>query len=337
MTGGLRLLRSGAVPGGEPPPGRPPWNDAELLDAYSQAVVGAVETAAPAVVSVTAEGMRGGRRSGGQGSGFVFTPDGFVLTNSHVVHGAARLQVALPDGRTCAAELVGSDPDTDTAVLRIGAGDLAPAVLGNSQGLRVGQVVVAIGNPFGFQSTVTSGVVSALGRTLRAVTGRQIDDVIQTDAALNPGNSGGPLVTTRGEVVGINTATILPAQGICFAVGINTVKVVVAQLMRHGRVRRGYLGISGQNITLHPRTLREHGLLRQGGVLVSRVEEGSPAASAGIREGDLVVGFAAAPVGGIDDLHRLLTEQRIGEPVPLSILRRSHREEVIVVPGEVNG
>ncbi len=311
------------------------------MDAYSRAVVGAVEAVSPSVVSVgiTQEQprdprLRGRGEGAGQGSGFVFAPDGFILTNSHVVHEAKRIEVILPDGRSCRAELIGSDPDTDTAVIRIEVGDLTAAPLGDSQALRVGQLVIAIGNPFGFQSTVTAGVVSALGRTLRAMTGRTIEDVIQTDAALNPGNSGGPLVDSRGAVVGINTAVILPAQGICFAVGINTVKVVVGQLLRHGKVRRGYIGLSGQNISLHPRTVRAHGLLANGGVLVADVAPGSPGDSAGLREGDVVVGLAGEPIGGIDDLYRLLTEERIGIRTSLSVLRRSQKLELPIVLAE---
>lgn len=318
--------------------GAPP-GDQDLLDSYSRAVVGAVEEVGPAVIGVSARGRvepapRGRRPPGGQGSGFIFAPDGFALTNSHVVAGAAGLEVMLADGRQVDASLVGDDPDTDTAVLRVEAGGLPVARLGDSHTLRAGQLAIAIGNPFGFRSTVTAGVVSALGRTLRSVTGRLIDDVIQTDAALNPGNSGGPLVSSRGEVVGINTAVILPAQGICFAVGINTVKSVVSQLLRHGRVRRGLLGIVGQNLPLHPGSARRHGLEAPRGILVQSLEPGGPADRAGVKPGDIIVGFDGQPVGGIDDLHRMLLEERIGRAAPLAVLRGGRRQEVVVVPVE---
>jgi S1-C subfamily serine protease len=261
----------------------------------------------------------------------VFTPDGFLLTNSHVIHGSRLVGVEIPDGRSVFATVVGEDPDTDVAVLRVNATGLPYAHLGDSSTLRVGQLAIAIGNPYGFQSTVTAGVVSALGRTLRSTTGRLIDDVIQTDAALNPGNSGGPLVNSRGEVVGINTAVILPAQGICFAVGINTVKVVAAALMRNGRVRRGYVGIAGQNIALDPAAARALGM-PGGGVLVMSVESGSPAAHAGVAEGDVIIGLDGKPVAGIDDLHRLLTEDRIENGVEMSVLRHREQKKLWVRP-----
>ncbi len=308
----------------------------DALDAYSRAVVSAAEAAGPAVVGIatTARGRRRGRPEGGQGSGFALAPDGFVLTNSHVVRGAREIQVTTSDGHSAEATLVGDDPHTDTAVLRAQVDDLPTSRMGRSHDLRVGQLVVAIGNPYGFQSTVTAGVVSALGRSLRSVTGRAIDDVIQTDAALNPGNSGGPLVDAAGAVVGINTAVILPAQGICFAVGIDTALPVVAQLLKHGRVRRGWLGLMGQTITLHEGSVRRHELAVGGGVLSQGVEPDSPADRAGIHPGDIVVAFGGAPVGGVDDLHRMLLEERIGRPTPIVVLRHGSKRELEIVPAE---
>ena len=322
----------------------------DLLDAYSRAVVDAAERVGPAVVKIevrqaVSRGRRGGGRDGrgagerpGQGSGFVFTPDGFVLTNSHVVHEATRMEVVIADGRRLAATLVGEDPETDLAVLRVsaggGAGDgpFPVAPLGDSEALRVGQLVIAIGNPLGFHSSVTAGVVSALGRSLRSVTGRLIDDVIQTDAALNPGNSGGPLANSRGEVVGVNTAVILPAQGICFAVGINSAKFVAGQLISHGKIRRARLGVAGQNVPLLRLAVRAHGLDSRGGILVTGVDAGSPAGAAGVREGDIIVGFAGRPVSGIDDLHRLLAAEMIGATTTVTVIRGAEKLDLEVVP-----
>ncbi len=311
----------------------------DVLDAYSQAVTGAAEQVGPSVVSVDVRHRverrgRPPRNVPGQGSGFVFTPDGFILTNSHVVHDATRIEAGFPDGRRLRAELVGDDPHTDLAVLRVEPGALAVAELGDSGTLRVGQLVVAIGNPLGFESTVTAGVVSALGRSFRSVTGRLIDDVIQTDAALNPGNSGGPLVDSRGRVVGVNTAVILPAQGICFAVGINTAKVVTGQLIRHGKIRRGRIGVAGQNVPLLRLAQRAHGLDGKSGVLVTGVEPGSPAARAGVKAEDIIVGFDGKPVTGIDDLHRLLTADRIGAQTTLVVLRGAERIELPIASVE---
>lgn len=273
------------------------------------------------------------REHGGTGSGFIFTPDGFILTNSHVVHKASRIEVALLDGSRYEASLIGDDPDTDLAVIRITASNLVPARLGDSQSIRVGQLLVAIGNPFGFQTTVTAGVASALGRSLRGTSGRLIDNVIQTDAALNPGNSGGPLVNSRGEVVGVNTAIIRPAQGICFAIAINTAKLVASQLIQKGRITRGYLGVGGQDIPLHRRVVRYHGLEREEGILVISVEPGSPADEAGLREGDVIVSIGGQAVSGLDDLHRLLTEESIGVDIPLTWIRRfSEKIEAVVRP-----
>jgi S1-C subfamily serine protease len=298
----------------------------DLLDAYSRAVIAAAERVSPSVVNI--EGARG------SGSGFVFTPDGFALTNSHVVHGATRLRATLADGREVPADLVGDDPDTDLAVVRLSAGDVPPAHLGDSTTLRVGQLVVAIGNPYGFQASVTAGVVSAVGRSLRAASGRLIDDVIQTDAALNPGNSGGPLVTSSGRVVGVNTAVIRPAQGLCFALAINTATFVAARLIRDGRVLRSYIGVTGQTVPLPRRVVRLHGLREPSGVLVAGVERDSPGARAELRAGDVIVGLDGQPVAGVDQLHRLLTEARVGVRVPLVVLRRAERIELAVTPEE---
>jgi S1-C subfamily serine protease len=313
----------------------------DLLDAYSRAVVGAAEAVSPSVVNIEVHHDRRDRRGaprggpsqpGGSGSGFLFTPDGFILTNSHVVHGASRIAVTLPDGLRYDGLLVGDDPDTDLAVVRITAPHLVPVRLGDSQRIRVGQLVVAIGNPFGFQCTVTAGVVSALGRSLRSQSGRLIPDVIQTDAALNPGNSGGPLVTSTGEVVGVNTAMIRPAQGLCFATAINTAKFVAAKLIRDGRVRRSVIGVAGQNVPLPRRLVRAHHLLVESGVRVVSVSPNSPGQRAGLQEGDLIVGYGAHPIGGIDDLHRLLTEEQVGVRSRMAILRRAERLDFDIVP-----
>lgn len=303
--------------------------DHELLDAYSRAVIAAAETVGPAVLHLQVES----RGRGGSGSGVVFTPDGYVLTNSHVVAGATALTATFPDGRSMGATLVGDDPDTDLAVLRLAGEAPAFARLGDAQRLRVGQLVVAIGNPLGFQATVTAGVVSALGRSLRARSGRLIDSVIQTDAALNPGNSGGPLVTARGEAVGINTAIIAGAQGICFSISADTVKFVAARLIRYGRVHRSYIGLSGQNVVLPRRVVRFHGLMREGGVRVDATLPEGAARAAGILPGDVIVEFAGEPIGSVDDLHRRLTEDLIGKPAGVVVLRRAERRAMTVVPG----
>lgn len=309
-------------------PATPPA-DAELLDAYSRTVSSVVERVAPAVVSVEVQ-----HRRQGAGSGFVFTPDGFILTNSHVAHGATRTDVAFPDGRRMRAELVGDDPDTDLAVLRVDASAQLVAPLGDSASLRVGQIVIAIGNPLGFHSTVTAGVVSALGRSFRSVSGRLIDNVIQTDAALNPGNSGGPLLDSRGHVVGVNTAVILPAQGICFAVAVNTVKLVVGQLIAYGHVRRARIGVGGQNVSLPRLAVRAHRLMQPSGVLITTIESGSPAARAGLQPGDIVVAFDGQPVHGIDDLHRLLTGDRIGAATSVAAVRKAERLDLPITAAE---
>jgi len=301
----------------------------DLLDAYSAAVTSAAARITPSVVNVEVFSSKGKR---GGGSGFLFTPDGFVLTNSHVVNGAASIDVTLAEGTRCAASVVGNDPHTDLAVLRISAPNLTPAHLGDSDSIRPGQLVIAVGNPLGFQATVTAGVVSALGRTMRAQSGRLIDSVIQTDAALNPGNSGGPLVNARGEVVGVNTAVILPAQGICFAIAINTAKFVAARLIRDGRIVRSYIGVAGQSAPLHRRVVRFYELPVESGVLVLGVEKESPAESAGLHEGDVVVAYGETPVSSIDDLHRILTEEHIGKASELTVIRRTEKLALPVVP-----
>jgi S1-C subfamily serine protease len=302
-------------------------SDAELLDAYSLAVIGSVDAVGPAVVRINA--------SGAQGSGVIFTPDGFVLTNNHVVEGRhATLGATLPDGRSLGATLVGRDADSDLAVLRLNASALPWARLGDSRRVRVGQVAVAIGNPFGFDHTVTSGVVSALGRSLRSHSGRLMDDIIQTDAALNPGNSGGPLVTTAGDVIGINTAMIHAAHGICFAIASNTVRFVASRLIRDGAVRRSFIGIAGQQTPVPRALARAYGIAVASGVLASTIAPGSPAASAGVKEGDVIVAFAGTPVSGVDDLHRLLTEDLIGRLSDITLLRRGRREVVAITPAE---
>ena len=312
-----------------PNPGQDAHDDAALLDAYSEAVIGAVESVGPAVVKIQAD------HAGG--SGVVFTPDGFVLTNSHVVEKARALSVALPDGRSMRADLVGRDADSDLAVVRIGDERGAPlpwATLGDSRSVRVGQIAIAIGNPYGFHHSVTAGVVSALGRSLRARSGRLMDDIIQTDAALNPGNSGGPLVTTRGQVIGINTATILPAQGLCFAIASNTARFVAARLMRDGRLRRSFIGLGGQNVPVPRAIARANQIAVSAGVVVLSVEAGGPAAVAGVLEGDVVIAIGDEAVTGIDDLLRALTEERIGVAMRLTILRRGHRRYLTIVPSE---
>jgi S1-C subfamily serine protease len=308
-----------------------------LLDAYSRAVVGAAERVGPAVVSVEVRGPGSRRARPGHGSGFLFTPDGFALTNSHVVHGASRIEVAFPDGRRIKAQPVGDDPDSDVAVIRVEAAGLPAAELGDSRSLRVGELVVAIGNPYGFQSTVTAGVVSGLGRSFRSRTGRLLEEVIQTDASLNPGNSGGPLVNGRGQVVGVNTAVIFPAQGICFAVGVNTARLVATQLMRDGRVRRGRLGISGQNVPLRRFSIRSHTLDVPGGVLVLAVESGGPAERAGLRTGDVIVALNGNAVAGIDDLHRLMGAEVVGQDVRVSVVRGQEKLDVVAVPRDGQG
>jgi len=315
-------------------------DDTVLLDAYSTAVVGAAEKVSSSVAKIDVVQVAGRSRSGepqerqGGGSGFVFTPDGLILTNSHVVHDAKRIDVSLADGRRFPADIIGDDPATDLAVIRIDAPGLVAVELGDSQKLRVGQLAIAIGNPYGFQYTVTAGVVSALGRSLRSYSGRLIDDVIQTDASLNPGNSGGPLVTSDGQVVGVNTAMIQMAQGLCFAIGINTAKFVASRLLRDGRIRRSYIGVEAQTVPLHRRLVRFYDLPQDSGVVVISVTSGSPGQKAGLREGDVIIALDGKPVAGVDDLHRLLTDARVGVGNPLTVLRHREKLELRVVPAE---
>jgi S1-C subfamily serine protease len=306
-------------------------SEAEALDAYSRVVTSVAESASPAVVRIQVEMARG---RGGGGSGFVLTPDGFILTNSHVVHKAARIKVWTPDSGEFTAQLIGEDPDTDLALVRIDAPALQTVKLGDSRKIRVGQLVVAIGNPYGFQYTVTAGVVSALGRTLRSQSGRLIEDVIQTDAALNPGNSGGPLVNAAGEVIGVNTATILPAQGLCFAISISTAQFIATKLIRDGVVRRSFIGVQAQTAPLNRAIARHYNLAASTGALLLAVEAGSSAAHAGLQEGDVIVELAGERVEGVDVLHRLLNEEKIGVWTGLIVLRGSKKLELRVLPAE---
>jgi S1-C subfamily serine protease len=318
-----------SFPGSETHAAQIPGTEAEAMDAYSRVVTTVAESVSPAVVRIQVENKRG---RDGSGSGFIFTPDGFILTNSHVVHGAGKITVWTPDSGDFKAQLIGEDPDTDLALLRIDAPILHSVKLGDSRRIRVGQLVVAIGNPYGFQYTVTAGVVSALGRSLRSQSGRLIEDVIQTDAALNPGNSGGPLVNSLGEVVGVNTATILPAQGLCFAISINTAQFIATKLIRHGLVRRSYIGVQAQTASLNRTIARHYDLKTLTGALVLSAEPGSPSQKAGLQEGDVIVTLDGEAVEGVDVLHRLLGEERIGIRFSLIVLRGSRRLEMTVVP-----
>jgi S1-C subfamily serine protease len=306
----------------------------EALDAYSRVIVTVAESLGPAVVNLRAVASEGGRRPGGSGSGFLFTPDGFLLTNHHVVRGSSRVRVRLNDGREVSGRVVGADPWTDVAVVQADASGLPHAQLGESAGLRVGQLVVAIGSPFGFDSTVTAGVVSALGRTLRSITGHLVDNVIQTDAALNPGNSGGPLLDFRGRVIGINTAIIHSAQGICFAIPINMAKRIIPQLMQHGRVVRGYLGLHGRDVPIARNIARQIGLNQESAVEVIALEPGGPAAQAGMTEGDLIIALGDQTISTIDDLQNRLTAIPVGIPTEVVLLRIDRRLARFVVPGE---
>ena len=315
-----------------PPSTATPSPDYPPHDAYSQTIAAVVNRVAPSVVNirvVTHDGRPGG------GSGFIIARDGFILTNSHVVHGAREFEVTLHDGRVYAARLIGTDPETDLAVIRIDAPDLQHARLADSSTIRVGQIAVAVGSPYGFQQTVTAGIVSALGRSMRAESGRLMDEIIQTDAALNPGNSGGPLLNSAGEVIGVNTAVILPAQGICFAIASNTAHFVAAWLIKEGRVRRSSIGVAGQNVELHPRVVRFHKLPVTRGVLVTEAELGSPAAMAGLRKGDTIVGFKGHSIATIDDLHKRLIASEIGVPSPVMYLRGTEKLFAMVTPREL--
>ncbi|HXB60108.1 MAG TPA: trypsin-like peptidase domain-containing protein [Candidatus Acidoferrales bacterium] len=330
------------VPVAEPPVRSQPSDD-ELLDSYSNTITGVVEKVGAAVVNIrvhkTQRDSQPGQRgpeAGGSGSGFVIAPDGFILTNSHVVHGADKLEVTLADGQVFPAWLIGEDPESDLAVIRISTQQqLSYAHLADSKTVRVGQIAVAIGSPFGFQQTVTAGVVSALGRSMRSQSGRLIDNVIQTDAALNPGNSGGPLVNSRGEVIGVNTAIILPAQGICFAIASNTAEFVAAWLIKEGRIRRSWIGVMGQNAPIHRRVVRFHRLAAEHGILVAGTEPNSPAKRAGLLEGDVIVAFAGEPVSSIDELHHHLVADLIGIPTTLTLIRYTEKVDVTVTPEEL--
>src|SRR5436305_1045015 len=310
--------------------------EAVLLDEYSRAVVNAVERVAPSVVNIEVQqrSKNQPRDIAGNGSGFVITPDGFILTNSHVVHGAIRIVVNLSGGRDYPAQLIGDDPETDLAVIRIDAPQLVHVRLADSETLRVGQLAIAIGNPLGFQASVTAGVISALGRSMYSQSGRLIDNIIQTDAALNLGNSGGPLVNSAGEVIGVNTAMIRPAQGICFAIASNTAKLVAGWLIRDGRIRRRYIGVAGQNVPIHRRIVRFYGLPLETAVLVFSVEKDSPAQRAGLREGDIIVAFNQRPIGTVHDLHKMLVSEQIGVTARLLIIRRTEKLELSIMPAE---
>jgi S1-C subfamily serine protease len=309
----------------------PPAPDGALVDAYSSAVSEAVSAARPAVVHIE---VSGNKTPGGSGSGFFISPDGYLLTNSHVVHGSSERRVFLADGRKLAADLVGDDPDSDLAVLRVSGDDLSHLSLADSNELRLGQIAVAIGSPMGFQQTVTAGIVSGLGRTLRGASGRLIDNVIQTDAALNPGNSGGPLVNTRAEVIGVNTAIIRPAQGICFAIASNTSRWVAAWLIKEGRIRRSYIGVGGQTVPLLRKLIHHHHLAQETGVLVMTIEKDSPASRAGIVEGDILLSLDAASTPAVDSLQKLLTGDRIGERAIVAFLRGVELRRHAIIPLE---
>jgi S1-C subfamily serine protease len=307
-----------------------------IFDTYSRAVTKAVETVSPAVVNINifAAGKDKQNQQRGSGSGFIFTPDGFILTNSHVVNNATQIEVVLSDGRRFNADLIGNDPDTDLAVIRIDSPGITPASLGDSSRIKIGQLVIAIGNPYGFQASVTAGVVSALGRSLRTNTGRLIDNVIQTDAALNPGNSGGPLVNSKGEVIGVNTAAILPAQNICFATAINTAKFIAAKLIKDGKIKRSYIGIAGQDAPIHRRIVYHYDLPSNKSIMVISIEKNSPAEKARVQTGDRIISFNSTSVTGIDDLHKKLTETQVGVKADLKVLRGTEILDLQIIPQE---
>jgi S1-C subfamily serine protease len=340
----VEIFNDGNMNVGQSLPSKLPLlEDDSLLDAYSKAVISAAGRISPSVVNIDIQSPKGRNRptkgesdpeASGSGSGFIFTPDGFILTNSHVVNQASRIDVTLSDGRRSRAYMVGDDPDSDLAVIRINESNLVAASLGDSESVKVGQVVIAIGNPYGLQCTVTSGVVSALGRSIRAGSGRLIDNIIQTDASLNPGNSGGPLVTSRGEVVGVNTAIIRPAQGICFAVGINTVKYIAGRLIKEGKIKRSYIGVGGQNIALPRRLVRYHQLPVEKGIQIVTIEKNSPAERAGLLTRDILVSFDSHSISEIDDLQRLLTEKRVGAKSFLTVIRYTEKIVLEIIPEE---
>jgi S1-C subfamily serine protease len=315
-----------------PVPSAPAKDDIALLDEYSRTIVSAVDRVTPSVVNI--ESRANGSR-GGSGSGFIIAPDGFILSNSHVVHGAREIVVNLSDGRESRAQLVGDDPDTDLAVIRIDAAQLSHVRLADSETLRVGQIAIAIGNPLGFQASVTAGVISALGRSMHAQSGRLIDNIIQTDAALNPGNSGGPLANSAGEVIGVNTAVIRPAQGICFAIASNTAKFIAGWLIKEGRIRRGYIGVAGQTSPLHRRVARFYHLANESGAMVVSVEKGSPAEQSRIRPDDVIVALNDEPIASVHDLHKKLVGDRIGTPCKLTVLRGTEQLTIYVTPAEM--
>jgi S1-C subfamily serine protease len=328
------VLAAAETAGNKQPPitSAPAKDDIALLDEYSRTIVSAVDRVTPSVVNI--ESRANGSR-GGTGSGFIIAPDGFILTNSHVVHGALEIVVNLSDGRESRAQLVGDDPDTDLAVIRIDAAQLSHVRLADSETLRVGQIAIAIGNPLGFQASVTAGVISALGRSMHAQSGRLIDNIIQTDAALNPGNSGGPLANSAGEVIGVNTAVIRPAQGICFAIASNTAKFIAGWLIKEGRIRRGYIGVAGQTTPLHRRVARFYHLANESGAMVVSVEKGSPAEQSRIRPDDVIVALNDEPIASVHDLHKKLVGDRIGTPCKLTVLRGTEQLTIYVTPAEM--
>jgi S1-C subfamily serine protease len=308
-------------------------SDEHLLDSYSQTVSGVFQKASAAVVKIDVmHEQRQAGRGGGSGSGFVFTPDGFIITNSHVVHGAKAIEVHFIDGRKVPAHLIGDDPHTDLAVIRVNMQNLSYVELGDSNRIQVGQIAIAIGNPYGFQCTLTAGVISALGRSMRSQSGRLIEQIIQTDAALNPGNSGGPLFNSRGEVIGVNTAVILPAQGICFAIPSQTAKFIVGELLQHGRVKRGFLGIMAHNVLLPKGMVHVGKIPVESGVSIAGLDPDSPAATADVRLGDVLIAIDNNIIETVDDLHKFLTTQKIGQPVTLTIIRDFEKKDIVVVP-----